>query len=102
MTNAEVQQMYADFNRRYFHNSLPKDMVVHYAPLKYCFGLTGIHRGRALYIQLDWELRKSRTHSALTLLHEMVHCEQPNGEHGPKFHKRMLQLAKAGALKKWW
>jgi SprT-like family len=102
MTNADVQQMYHEFNRRYFSNKLPKDMVVHFARLPHDFGITYGYRGRPLYIELDYRLRRSMSETAMTLLHECVHVENMKHGHGPKFHKRMLKLAKQGAFRKWW
>jgi hypothetical protein len=103
MTNLDATVLYIGFNKRYFSNGLPKDLVVAYAHLKHCFGLTECFKNRPLYILLDWELRKSMSHSALTILHEMVHVRYPKLEgHGPRFHKEMLRLAKAGAMRPWW
>jgi hypothetical protein len=78
-------------------------MIVEYVRLKHEFGITVGHKNRPLYIQLDWPLRRSLAMTAMTILHEMVHVEDMRGTgHGPRFHKRMLQLAKAKAFNKWW
>jgi hypothetical protein len=95
-------QMYHDFNKKYFGNRLPKDMVVHFKRMRNNHGVTMMFENRPLYILLDFKMRGLYRQTALTLLHEMVHVEIPKTQHGPKFHKRMLQLAKAGAFKRWW
>lgn len=104
LTNALVQGLYREFNRKWFGNRLPKDMVVSYANLDPIGqGVTHYFKGRPLYIELNHRLRWSESQTALTLLHEMVHVSLPyRFNHGPKFHKEMLRLAKAGAFKAWW
>jgi hypothetical protein len=103
MTNEDLMIMYRDFNRKYFSNALPHDLVVEYGRLKGFFGITECYKNRPLYVILDWDLRKSRVHSAMTLLHELVHVENPEWYgHGPRFHKRMLKLAKEKAFNSWW
>ena len=102
VTNWDLERMYREYNKKYFRNRLPKDMVVEFARLPDCHGVTHCHKNRPLFIQIDWPLRGTLSHSAMTLLHEMVHVEHPKWLHGPKFHRRMLQLAKAGAFKNWW
>ena len=101
MTNSELRRMYAEFNRKWFSNRLPKDMIAEYARIE-DHGITEYYRDRPLYILLEWDLRRSQCHSALTLLHEMCHVRHPKARHGPVFHKEMLRLAKAGAFKNWW
>jgi hypothetical protein len=102
VTNAEVQIMYSEFNKKYFRNRLPKDMVVHFVHLKDQHGITKTYRGRPMFVWLDWRLRVGTSHTALTLLHEMVHIENPKWEHGPRFQKRMLKLAKQKAFNPYW
>jgi SprT-like family len=104
ITNAELQRMYHHFNKKWFGNRLPKDMVVAFEKM-YPLGCTHCRRGRPLWIDINFKMRHSRSNSAMTLLHEMVHVEMPRiggGGHGPKFHKRMMKLARQGAFRKWW
>ena len=102
VTNAEVQAMYHEFNKKWFGNRLPKDMVVIFKRMPGFHGVTHTYRDRPLWIELDFDLRPSRGQTAMTLLHEMVHVEIPESKHGPRFHKRMLKLARQGAFKPWW
>src|SRR5208282_4335238 len=99
VTNAEVQAMYHEFNKKWFGNRLPKDMVVHFVRMRKYHGITKIYRHRPIAIQLGWHLRSGTSHTALTLLHEMTHVENPKWEHGLRFHKRMMKLARQGALR---
>jgi len=99
--NADLEIAYRFYNKRYFGNRLPKDMVVRFEDIielgkTYCFF------ERPLYILIN---RKIAWHGMLvemTLLHEMVHVENTKAGHGPWFHKRMLRLAKAGAFRNSW
>lgn len=102
VTNAELQCMYHEFNKKWFGNRLPKDMVVNFEKMD-PLGCTLFRRGRPLYININWKFRSNRSSVAMTLLHEMVHVELPYGiNHGRQFHKRMMQLARKGAFKAWW
>ena len=102
VTNAELQSMYHEFNKKWFGNRLPKDRVVEFEKM-YPLGCTHFRRGRPLWIDVSSRFRTSRASAAMTLLHEMVHVELDyKTNHGPLFHKRMLQLAKAGAFRPWW
>jgi hypothetical protein len=102
MTNAKLQQMYHEFNTKWFSGKLPRDMIARYAELDGCSGITYVKYGRPLYIEIDRNLRVCRGMTATTLLHEMCHVKDTRGKHGPRFHKEMLRLAKAGAMKPWW
>ena len=102
-TNRYLQNTYAEFNRKYFGNKLPKDMVVRFGETGDAVAVTDCKYDRPLYIIIN---RKTAWHHMIvdaTLLHEMVHVEnpKPNG-HGPWFQKRMLKLAKKGAFKHVW
>jgi hypothetical protein len=94
--------MYKVFNKDFFGNKLPKDMIVFFKNAGDCLGFTQIIRGRPLYIVLDRSIRTSNRTVAMTLLHEMVHVKHPDIGHGKTFHREMLRLAKAGAFKSWW
>lgn len=102
VTNVDLQNMYLHFNKRYFGNRLYKGMVVAFEDLGRNLGVARMYRNTALYINISKNLRHSNVLVAMTLLHEMVHVEFPTIEHGPKFNKRMLKLAKQGAFNKWW
>lgn len=102
MTNAELKQMYLDFNRKYFGNKLPKNLVLHFVDLGKDHGVTRTYWENPVYIYINKRLNYSKSLVAPTLLHEMVHIEFPKLEHGPTFHKRMMKLAKQGAFKPFW
>ena len=103
-TNEALRYLYLRFNKRWFHNALPKDMPVSFRKIG-TLGQTIFHSqtNRPLYIQISEKFRFTQSGSALTLLHEMVHVELKHVRgHSKPFHKRMTELAKAGAFKKYW
>jgi hypothetical protein len=101
-TNKYLARSYAEFNRKYFQNKLPKDMAVRFMDGPEC-GYLSVKFDRPLWIMLNKKLAWHHMLVDMCLLHEMVHVEQAKfGGHGPRFHKRMLQLAKQGAFKNCW
>jgi hypothetical protein len=106
LTNAYLARAYARFNKTYFGNKLPKDMVVRFAKLdinNVGLAVTYCKFERPLYIDISRPLAVHSMLADMTLLHEMVHVENPKWcGHGPKFQKRMLQLAKKGAFRDCW
>lgn len=103
MTNKDLQDLYHSFNRKWFGNRLPKDMVVGYSKFDYAIGYTKFYRNRPLYIEISSKVRWSCSLTAMVLLHEMCHVSLPaKFEHGSKFHQEMLKLAKKGAFRSWW
>jgi hypothetical protein len=54
-------------------------------------------------VTISEELRTIQNTTIMTLLHEMLHVEQPRPQgHGWRFDRRMLKLAKAGAFNGLW
>lgn len=104
MTNPELQALYHEFNKKWFGNKLPKDMVVCFAGLHmHRMAVTRYYRARPLYIEMNKNLRWNHSVVAMTLLHEMVHVALPYRiNHGPEFHKAMKSLAKRGAFTPFW
>lgn len=102
ITNSEIQKLYHEFNKKHFHNKLPKDMIVDFVRMEGAHGVTSFYKSRPLHIMLNPELRTSDKIAALTLLHEMVHVELPKYNHGYQFHRRMKQLARQGAFVPYW
>lgn len=102
MTNADLKIAYKIYNKKYFHNKLPHDMVVHFTKME-MLGATHFYGKRPCWIVINKKLRWSASLAVMTLVHEMVHVELVNvGGHGAPFQKRMLQLAKGGAFNKLW
>ena len=110
--NAErrIRRMYARFNRLYFANQLPRRVAIVIRRYRLAMAITefcapgeqptiGIH---AELLARGWE-----NVLAMTLLHEMVHIDimikhGARENHGRKFQKRMLDLARAGAFSPYW
>lgn len=113
--DSDLWEWFHLFNSRYFEGRLDP-LTIKYKDLscKESIGHTGRYRtlGKKrsqedrFYIEIDKTLRRSRSLSCTTLLHEMVHLEQKNrfscGTGGHKFNNRMKQLAAAGAFNGLW
>lgn len=102
-TNAELQQMYRHFNKKWFKNRLPKNLRIAYANID-GLGITNFEAEKPKSIQISQRIQWSLSETAMTLFHEMVHVSLPyhSREHGRKFQREMLRLAKAGAFKGRW
>ena len=103
-TNADLRWYYKVSNRKYFKNKLDKNLPIRFAKLpRKVLGSTQVYHGIVLSIEISDDLRKFTAHTITTLLHEMCHVENPQWKgHGYKFDRRMLKLAKDGALNGLW
>ena len=107
---AFTQKEFAIYNHLYFNDKLPAN--THIVVVDDCTTdeyaeaetLTPAFTGKPYYIiEISAPRNPEGNEALMTLLHEMVHVEHPEWRgHGPRFHKRMLQLAKAGAFKSCW
>jgi len=95
-----LEKTYRLYNRKYFGNKLPKvpDVDLRWADIPEM----GYELGGEIVLN-----KRYRTRDAvwkLVLLHEMNHLYTPveKDDHGPKFQRGMLRLAKAGAFKDLW
>jgi hypothetical protein len=98
LTNADLRWWYREYNRKYFGNKLPK------AHVKFS-GIEGLGVTHVEWkeIFISKQLKRWRAIALMTLLHEMVHLSlPPRFNHGPRFNKEMLRLAKAGAFRGIW
>jgi hypothetical protein len=104
MTNDDLQWIYKVANHMYFNNALP-DLPVRFARMR-ALGVTKVEHKKPCtphYIRINEKLRWSRALCVGTVLHEMCHVERPVFKgHQPWHDRRMLQLAKAGALNGIW
>lgn len=95
-----LERTYQKYNRQYFGNKLPKlsEVDVHWGFIKEM----GYEWGGVIVINRRYRQRDAIW--KLTLLHEMVHLSLPNvkDEHGPRFQKAMLRLARLGAFEGLW
>lgn len=100
-SQARLRRWFRVYNRRYFGNRLPACTRVRRSDTGECYG--DAMGGEKPFINInpapEWcgaDMNLAR----LTLLHEMVHVEQwPYQGHGPRFQRRMQQLAAAGAMR---
>lgn len=97
---SELERVYRQYNRKYFAGKLPQppEIVLRWKRMN---ALIAYQEGDEIVVNSRFRRWNSIWESAL--LHEMVHLELPAAVvHGKKFQDRMLQLAKAGAMKGLW
>jgi hypothetical protein len=104
-SNAWLRRQYLRFNKEYFGNQLSKKTLVRFGRSKY-LGETGTGdcscgMAHEPDILLNWRTKWSKSLTAPTLLHEMVHVEHPTWSHGWRFTHRMRDLISQGALDEW-
>ena len=95
-SNADLRRYYRVANRKYFHNRLPKDLSVEFSNTIPCLGVAYVREPQS--IEISEELRGIQIFAIMTLLHEMVHIENPKWKgHGWRWEYRMRELVDAGA-----
>lgn len=103
----EMAEEYAEFNRKYFSEKLPKNTVVVWSRELAAMGDMGltITDGERFTIFLDIQMKEIGYERAAseTLLHEICHVDVfPYGDHGGPFQGCMESLAKRGAFRAVW
>lgn len=101
-TNSDLRRYYRVANRKYFGNKLPS-INLYFTNLRNCAGRTQLACNVPVYIEINEGLRTYQAITIQTVLHEMCHVENPRWKgHGYKFDRRMLRLAKDGAMSGLW
>jgi hypothetical protein len=105
--NKELKKKYLYLNKKFFDDKLPKDMEVEFknlynVPKDSCIGCTDLYGLRPINIAIDTAHKNSPGCVHMTLVHEMVHVENPTFQHGLDFQMRMLQLARKGIFFGYW
>jgi hypothetical protein len=96
----KLRRAYLAYNRRYFGGRLPKDLDLTWEQLP--ANLLGYQEGD-YKIAINAKLHRADVLWRSTLIHEMTHLELGHRvQHGPKFQKRMRELAAAGAFDGLW
>jgi predicted metal-dependent hydrolase len=99
VSQALLEATYKKYNKKYFGNSLPKDIDLRFGHTQ---GDLGYQLGEEIVLNKSKAYRRDSIWKG-TLLHELVHLKvAESNDHGPKFQKEMLRLAKAGAFKGIW
>ncbi len=111
--NAYLKQLYNQYNKKFFYNSLP-DIIVGYATTKQ-FKSNRVKRGTCAFtsyndkkhtlataIVIHQHDKKSMAYIKADLIHEMVHVAFPRANHGKVFQEEMKRLAQAGAFEGIW
>ena len=108
-TAPKLKKLYDRLNKRWFRNRLPKNTVIYWCPNLKWSGSIGMAWYTAPFrIDIAREMKNYPRLTESVLIHEMVHLAlfQKFGAdgvgHGKPFQKRMLKLARAGALKRLW
>jgi hypothetical protein len=106
LTNADLRRYYHKANKRYFRNTLPKDLPILFVKPRIIGGLgvTRIGKGRLpLRIEINEKLRFTSDVVIMVIFHEMLHVQQPHSVgHGWHFNRRMRRLAENGAFDGVW
>lgn len=112
----QLEQIYHLANSRYFRGRL-KNVKIKWVrkgfPSSHIMARTRSVLGtvpkgkRKFLIELDWALRRYRSVTIMTVIHELVHVEQwdkvkTGREHGRLFQNRMKDLAAKGAFNGLW
>jgi predicted metal-dependent hydrolase len=89
------------YNRVYFGGQLPNDIEVRFArkPMR---NAMGTYCEFDELLEINPEIRRWRRVTCMVLLHEMAHVATPGENHGPRFQRVMLRLAKMGAFESLW
>ena len=119
-TNSDLREWFDLANARYFNNRLELRYLEFGTFPSHIRALGQTHRityrtlwgPRVSKPHVHWRiticrsLRRSRSLSIMTLLHEMVHLEQKNryscGAYGIRFNRRMKELAAQEAFNGFW
>lgn len=104
-SNYLLRLLYLSFNKKFFGNSLPKDLPVGFKKMPKELGRAAFHKqtNRPLWINIDESLRCKPAQCRMTLIHEMCHVKNKHARgHGYKFDREMIALAKRGAFNGLW
>lgn len=102
-----LQDDYANFNRDYFLDQLPRNVNVEWANLglQNDMGMTWVDESGIRQIRIDRKTNPVIRQAQLTLLHEMCHIKTDGREldvHGIKWQACMVDLAEHGAMHDLW
>jgi hypothetical protein len=109
----QLAEFYREFNREWFGGRLPADTRLYWMPARMAnrsghlaevWGTRKQHRPITNFkISVSNRIRFSSRLVVRVLLHEMAHISTGLGaQHGPRWQREMLRLAKAGAFARLW
>jgi len=109
MSNRYLRRIYDEYNKKWFEGRLPR-LPVQWGDSRTftrregrsTLAVTDYESGKPIGIRFAPRMRRYREHQLVrfTMLHELVHVEQPahHADHGRCFNDRMKELANAGAF----
>ncbi|SRR6266478_9869380 len=97
LTNKDVQRAYRRFNKVYFDNKLPKDILVKFDTEEELDDAYGEYLEADHEILLSEELKTIPDFAYIVLLHEMAHVQVPDNNHGFQFAAVINKLYQQGA-----
>src|SRR5207245_2056322 len=106
----ELRDAYHDYNRKYFKGKLPEagvrvdwdETIDAKGDIASTWFTDYEGQGRAYQVSMNPSLKDFRRVWKFSLLHEMVHIKTRAPEHGRRFQREMLRLAKAHAFDDLW
>jgi hypothetical protein len=102
-TNNDLKRYYRVANWFYFKNKLPNTLPIRFAKSRRLGRTVVLNCKHPVLIEVSDRLRFSSNLTIMTVLHEMVHVENPKPiGHGAWFNRRMEKLARAGAFDGLW
>lgn len=106
-SNPQLHRLYRRLNRKWFSNKLPHDTIVAWEPRLNRIPIQAqlVDEDEPLVILHNPHLRHLTNLVEFNMLHEMAHIATLNKEsddHGPRFQREMMRLARAGAFERIW
>jgi hypothetical protein len=91
----DINQLYQDFNKKYFNNELPV-IPIKLTTMKRAYAQVVFKNGKPSYISISKVFDFSKDLLCYVLLHEMVHVyigdDSEYYHHGPKFNKKFNEV----------
>lgn len=97
LINKALQKAYQKFNKMYFSNLLPKDIVTKFDVDGELDDAYGEYLEADKEILISEELRSIPDFAYIVLLHEMAHVQVPANNHGFQFAAVIDELYRKGA-----
>lgn len=109
-TNESLREFFSQYNHMYFGGRLTENVIIYFGqpPKKSAayVDIRGQGPDKVVEIMIDERLRGMDCVVAWLIVHEQAHLDidgtEGREQDGPKHNKRMMELARAGALEGIW